>query len=122
MRVLIAEGDVDLGDVWERHLVRHGHQIRRVSSETEAIGMVQSFRPQVIILDFALEGGNALAVSDFTAFRLPEAQVIFVTRDSFFSDGEVFSLVANACVSVSEKVPPGDLLALVDFYGARAGV
>jgi hypothetical protein len=42
--------------------------------------------------------------------------VIFVTDTSFFSDGSIFNLAANACAFIQTNTPPEDIAALVEHY------
>ena len=44
----------------------------------------------IVVLDLILDEGSAFAVADFMNYRQPDAQVIFVTNTSFFSDGSIF--------------------------------
>ena len=71
----------------------------------------------VLILNILLAEGSALAVADYASYRLPEAQIIFVTNTSFFSDGPIFSFAPNACAFVQTATPPEDLAAMVEHYG-----
>ncbi|TDK46872.1 response regulator transcription factor [Antarcticimicrobium luteum] len=118
MRILIVEGDPDLGGLWARHLRRQGGEVRLVRSQSEAILALQSEEFNIIVLDLILEAGSALAVADFASYRSPETRVVFVTDSTFFSDGSIFSHSANACAYVRSNTPPEDLAAIVEHYGA----
>jgi DNA-binding NtrC family response regulator len=120
MNVLIVQSSRDLGELWQRHLVRNGMQVRVAESQESAIRAILSDAPDVIILDLVLKNGSALAVADFANFRCPDARVIFVTNTSFFSDGSIFSHATNACAFVQSSTPPEDLAAMVEHYGLRA--
>ena len=65
----------------------------------------------------ASEDGAEVSVAEIAAFRQPDASVIFVTRDRFFSDGSVFALSSNARAMVSPDTPLDDLAAIVEHYG-----
>ncbi|XDA99166.1 response regulator [Sulfitobacter sp. LCG007] len=117
MKVLIVESSPELGKIWENHLRRRGMEVSRADGQTSAIEHLAGSSPDVIILDLILEDGSALAVADYANYRLPSAQVIFVTNTSFFSDGSIFSLVSNACAFVQSETPPDDLVAMVEHYG-----
>jgi len=119
MRVLIVEGNPDLGWVWRRHLERCGCTVVHVQSQDEAIEVLCGQGTDVIILDLVLEDGSAFAVADFASYRLPDAKVIFVTDTTFFSDGSIFQHIPNACAMMPSKVSPEDLSALVEHYGSQ---
>jgi DNA-binding NtrC family response regulator len=120
MRVLIVESDASLGWLWQRHLERRGLDVTRAASQEEAAAAIAEAGPDVIVLDLVLTEGSALAVADYASYRRPEARVIFVTSASFFSDGSIFELAANACACLPKGTPPDDLASVVEHYGARS--
>ncbi len=114
--VLIVEDEPVLGNAWREHLVASGACVRLVHNQEDAIAAIQAHDPDVIILDLVLQDGSALAVSDFASYRAPKARVIFVTDTSFFSDGSIFNLAANARGFVPSSIRPDDLTAMVEHY------
>ena len=119
MKVLIVESQPDLGQVWKRHMERTGKQIRLARTQQEAACALNCERFDLIILDVVLEDGSAFAVADLASYRQPDIQIIFVTSTSFFSDGSIFSLNANACAFLQSDTPPEDLTAMVEHFGRR---
>ncbi|SNR78869.1 response regulator [Puniceibacterium sediminis] len=119
MTVLIVESSRQLGVLWQRHLERASMRTILVSDAEAATSLIQSEPIDVIILDLVLENGNALTVADFASFRQPECRVIFVTNTTFFSDGSIFQLCANACAFVPSATQPDDLTAIVQHYALR---
>lgn len=117
MRVLIVESNRDLGAIWKRHIERRGVSVTLVSGQVEAVEFLQNNTATVIIMDLVLDQGSAFAVADYAAYRRPESKVIFVTSASFFSDGSIFRHIPNACAFMPSNSEPGDLAAVVDFYG-----
>ncbi|WP_146584934.1 response regulator [Puniceibacterium confluentis] len=120
MTVLIVESSTDLGSVWLRHLQRAGMTAILVTDAESAMSLLQSEPIHVIILDLVLDQGNALTVADFASFRQPDCRVIFVTNTTFFSDGSIFQLCANACAFVPSATRPDDLTAIVQHHAPRA--
>jgi DNA-binding NtrC family response regulator len=116
MNVLIVQNDADLGKIWQRHLQRHGHLAEVVQDQDSAIALLHEAYYAIIILDVVLDAGSAIAVADYASFRHPDARVIFVTNSSFFSDGSIFQLCANACAFVPSATQPEDLTAMVEHY------
>ena len=117
MKALIVQRNEDLGRIWQRHLERLDVAVWRVCTAQDALGYVQSQAFDVIVLDLVLAEGSALAVSDLLRFRQPDANVVFVTDTTFFSDGSIFQHVANARALVKTATPPEDLAAIVHYYG-----
>lgn len=116
MNVLIVQNDAKLGYIWQRHLQRHDHIVDVALDQDSAIDLLQQSCYPIIILDVVLDGGSAIAVADYASFRHPDARVIFVTNTSFFSDGSIFQLCANACAFVPSATQPEDLAAMVEHY------
>ncbi|MFK7879929.1 response regulator [Roseobacter sp.] len=117
MKVLIVESQKDLAILWKRHLARMGMDVTCAAGQAEAIDHLTTHQTDVIIMDLVLGEGSALAVADYASYRLPHAQVIFVTNTSFFSDGSIFRHATNACAFVQSATPPEDLAAMVEHYG-----
>jgi len=117
MKVLIVESLQELGRLWQRHLERQGMTVRLEYGQSGAAAALSAQCFEVIILNLVLTEGSALAVADLASYRHPQTQVIFVTNTSFFSDGSVFALSANARAFVQSDTPPEDLAAMVEHYG-----
>jgi DNA-binding NtrC family response regulator len=119
VNVLIVESHAELGGIWQRHLERHGLRVTRAATQAQAISHLSTHPTDIIILDLVIDEGAALAVSDYANYRQPEAQVIFVTNTTFFSDGSIFAHCANACAFLPSSTPPEDLAAIVEHYGTH---
>lgn len=117
MRALIIQRNKDLGLVWQRHLERLDVEVSCVTTADSALQIVQSQTFDVIVLDLVLAEGSALAIADLVQFRQPDANIVFVTDTTFFSDGSIFQHAANARALVETATPPSDLAAIVHHYG-----
>ena len=116
MNVLIVQTNPALAEMWQRHLQRHGHTADITLDQDSAVDRLADRYYPIIILDVVLDGGSAIAVADYASYRHPNAQVIFVTNTSFFSDGSIFQLCSNACAFVPSATLPEDLAAMVEHY------
>lgn len=117
MRVLIVERNRSLADVWKAHLERQGASVDIAQTQTEAVGVLQGDPVDVLVLNIVLPGESAIAVADYASYRQPDAKIVFITSDGFFSDGSLFNHVPNARAFLQERTPPEDLAAIVDHYG-----
>ncbi len=117
MRALIVQRNADLGLIWQRHLERLDVEVARVQTEHDALQILQTDQFDVIVLDLMLADGNALAIADLVQFRQPDANVVFVTDTTFFSDGSIFNHSTNARALIKTATPPKDLAAIVHHYG-----
>lgn len=118
MRVLIVQSNAHLGKLWQRHLERLEATVTRVQTGAEALRLVEAEPFDVIVLDLVLSEGSALTIADVLQFRQPDANVVFVTDTTFFSDGSIFTHSANARALVETATPPDDLAAIVHHYGS----
>ncbi|MFQ5438844.1 MAG: response regulator [Paracoccaceae bacterium] len=116
MRVLIVESHPERGRIWGRHLERSGFEVEQASTGRSALGAIRHSRPDVIVLNIALRGANALAIADFAACFLPDARIILVTGSSLFTSGSIFSHAVTACAVLSASVRAEDLSAVVEHY------
>lgn len=117
MHVLIVQSNANLGAIWQRHLERLAARVTVVNTGQDALHLIENVFFDVIVLDLVLSEGSALTVSDFAAFRQPEANVVFVTDTTFFSDGSIFQHCANARALIETETPPRDLAEIVHHYG-----
>ncbi len=127
MRILIVQENLALGDVWANHLRRMGAEVELVSAMDEAVSCILKSSFDVIVLDLVLKTGSALSIADVAHLCQPEANLIFVTDTTFFSDGSIFAHVANVRAMLQIATPPEDLAAIVHHYAqdasrARVGV
>lgn len=120
MHVLIVQSQVSLAHLWRKHLERHGHSVDIAYDQDSAIACLTDHAYPIIVLDLVLGDGSAIAVADYASYRLPDARVLFVTNTSFFSDGSIFQLCANACAFVPSATEPDDLAAMIEHYAKRA--
>lgn len=120
MRVLIVQSNKDLGTLWERHLTRLGEDVTLATTGDAAVEQLENQEFDCIVLDLILLEGSALTVADVAYFRQPDANVIFVTDTTFFSDGSIFNHSGNARAMVQKTTPPRDLAAIVQHYATRS--
>lgn len=117
MRALIVQSNCALGEIWRAHLERLGVLVDMAVDGFDAIAQIESTRFDAIVLDLMLEEGNALSVADMASFRQPDANVIFVTNTTFFSDGSIFAHSGNARALIQSGTSPKDLAQIVYHYG-----
>lgn len=120
MDILIVEEDPNLAGLWARHLRRGGAQVCVASDQQEAVARIDGAPLSAMIVDVGLSAGSAMAIADYARFRQPQARVILVTAQRFFSDGSIFDLMPNACAYLSRGTDPEDLAAVVDHHARRA--
>lgn len=117
MHCLIVESSEKLGQLWRRHLERLRIAVIFAKTTEHALNLIQTRSFDVIVLDLVLPDGSALAVADFAQFRQPDANVVFVTDTTFFSDGSIFRHSANARAFIQSTTAPDDLAQIVHHFG-----
>ncbi len=120
MRVLIAEKQAGLADMWQRHLERNGANVCIAQDAERAVRALNHAEVDVLVINLSLDQGVALSIADYAAYRRPDAKVVFVTSKTFFSDGSIFQHCANVAVMLPEDTPPQDLAAVVEHYATIA--
>lgn len=94
--------------------------VRLEHDQQGALEALGETRCDLMVLDLILTRSSAFAIADEAERRFPGVPILFVSKTSFFSDGSVFGLCANARAFVSADTPPDDLTAMVEHY-ARSG-
>ncbi len=120
MIVLIVESEPELGRLWQNHMQRQGMDVSLVTDQQGAVMALKARVFDIIVLDLLISRGSAFAVADLVSSRHPDTRIIFVTNTSFFSDGSIFSLSANACAFLQSDMSPEDLSAVVEHFGKTA--
>ncbi|WP_438955488.1 response regulator [Cognatiyoonia sp.] len=113
VRTLIVHSNRELFRLWQSHLERLGSHVSVSLDGHDAIEMLEVADFDVIVLDLMLSEENALSVADMASFRQPNANVVFVTKASFFSDGTILAHSSNVRAIVESETPPGDLAQIV---------
>lgn len=112
------ESNPALRCLWRRHLERNGVVVEEAGSQQQAADRLHSDSFDAMVLNLVLQEGSAMAVADLANYRQPDCRVIFVTDTSFFSDGTIFNLFANACAFLPSATPPEDIAATAEHYAA----
>ncbi|MCR9150908.1 MAG: response regulator [Rhodobacteraceae bacterium] len=120
MDILIVEEDPNLAGLWARHLRRGGARVCVAADAQAAMARIEGAPLSAMIVDVGLSVGSAMSIADYARFRQPQARVILVTAQRFFSDGSIFELMPNACAYLARGTDPEDLAAVVDHHARRA--
>ena len=116
MNILIVADKPDMSALWANHLCRNGACVRVVATGDEAALRLDRELFDVLLLDTGLTDQNAIDVADYARFRSPDCKVICLTSRTFFSGGDLFDLIPNACAVMPPHSRPEDLAALIDYH------
>lgn len=120
MKVLIAQHNVELGQIWAGFLQREGMDPMLASSQREALRLLRLHNFDALILEMVLPDGGAIAIADFAAYRMPDVPVITVNSSSFFSDGSIFQLLPNVHSIMQAPVEGKDLAAVISHITQKS--
>lgn len=81
MRILVADDEPDLVDIYSRALTENGFEVFLASTGNEAVTKFIESKPEIIILDYRMPRGNGLeAAAEILAMK-PSAKIIMLTAD-----------------------------------------
>ena len=90
-KILIQDPDGDILTVLTYILAEEGYDVYSVRSYSEAVLAVETFNPDVVLLDFAFYGDSCKQACTVIKRRFPKVPVIAVTCNKFlfksYSDG-----------------------------------
>jgi DNA-binding response OmpR family regulator len=116
-RVLVVDDEPTVRDVVARYLEREGYVVREVGDGDEVAAAVESFRPDLVVLDVMLPGRSGLEVLRDLDNRVP---VILLTARTDETD-RVLGLELGADDYVVKPFSPRELVARVRSVLRRSG-
>jgi DNA-binding response OmpR family regulator len=78
-RILVVDDERSYRRYLAQHLAREGHELRSASSSDEAIEIGAEFLPDVLILDWMLDGTCNLEVAEALRAIDPDLRIILIT-------------------------------------------
>ncbi len=106
--ILITDDDIHIGNMLEEILSREGYGIMRAYSGTEALMLLKSRRPDLILLDLMLPGMNGEEVLS----NIKDIPIIVVSAKAGISD-KVNLLLSGAVDYVTKPFDVSELLARI---------
>jgi DNA-binding NtrC family response regulator len=79
LRILLVDDEVAVLRAMDRLFTRRGHEVRNASSAEEAMGMLDTFVPEVVVSDFKMKGMNGGELLRLVAARIPSARRILLS-------------------------------------------
>ncbi len=95
--ILIVDDEVEIRDLLELFLSSQGYRVTTLEGADEALRVVHSDRPDLIISDLQLEESDGLAMIEKLKVTLPDTPVILLTGVLF--DAQVFRETLSKKVS-----------------------
>lgn len=82
VRVLVVDDERDFTDLLAERLRTRGMEIRTAYNGQEALGVAQTFAPEVVVLDITMPGMSGLETMEALRAEKPAPEVILLTADT----------------------------------------
>jgi len=79
MRILLVDDEAAVLRAMDRLFRRRGHQVRTSPSAEDAVALLDSFVPEVVVSDFKMKGMNGVELLRLVAARLPGARRVLLS-------------------------------------------
>ncbi len=121
LRVLVVDDDPAVVDSTATLLKLNGHEVRSANSGASALGLLQEFQPQVILLDIGLPGLDGYGVARQIR-RLPGCAELKLFAMSGYGDEEAVARSRDAGfdMHLTKPADPEQLSALLADIGAQS--
>jgi CheY-like chemotaxis protein/nitrogen-specific signal transduction histidine kinase len=122
LRVLVVDDDPAVVDSTATLLKLDGHQVRSANSGASALGLLQEFQSQVMLLDIGLPGLDGYGVARQIR-RLPGGTELKLIAMSGYGDEEAVARSRDAGfdMHLTKPVDPEQLTALLADINAQSG-
>ncbi len=112
MRILIVEDERTVAEVVGRYLQREGYAVRHVADGAQVMAAVDSFRPDLVVLDVMLPNRDGLEICRELRATRGGVPVIMLTARGEEID-KILGLGLGADDYVTKPFSPGELVARV---------
>lgn len=118
MKILVLEDDPDLRFALTEVLEGGGHSVHVAGNIPQACEILENVAPDMLLLDLMIGPHDTIQVADLAGYRLPEADVIYLTGSNKYPNGELFELSGNASWVLRKPIDFRALIAMVDHVQA----
>ena len=122
LRVLVIEDNTDQADALQGLLAEWGHDIRVDGNGSQALELVKSFQPHVILMDLGLPARHGYLVARDIRGALPDPGplLVAVTGWGHFAD-KAQSSAEGFAHHLVKPIEPAHLKGLLDKHAAGLG-
>ncbi len=121
-KILIVEDDIDLNLAYRIILERESHTIESVYNGNEALERLDSFNPDLILLDLLMPMKNGVEfLEEYNIAEAPNPAkvVVFTNLENSDEINEAFKLGAYKCIVKSWTAPQGLVKVINDTLKSR---
>lgn len=123
-KIFIVEDDQDLNAAYKLILTKEGHEVETAFNGDEALQKVDSFSPQLILLDLLMpvKSGVEFLQEYDVVHKHKDTKVLIFTNLEHASDiHEAFKLGADQCIIKAWTAPQGLVKIVADVLGQSSG-
>ena len=109
-KLLLVDDDDDVRDIVKRVLTELGYVVREAANGEAAVSALAEFRPDLLIVDFAMPGLNGAEVVLAARKKNPGIRILFV---SGFADSDALENAVGSAPLLRKPFRPNELAAAV---------
>ncbi|MEO0861229.1 MAG: response regulator [Pseudomonadota bacterium] len=113
MHILLLEDDPALRFALTEVLEDGKHMVHVAANIAEAAKLIEIERFDLLLLDLMIGDDLSTQIADLAGYRLPQAEIIYLTGSNRFPNGELFELSRNASWVLRKPVDFFELKAMV---------
>ena len=114
MNILVLEDDPDLRFALAEVLEAGGHTVHGAGNIPQACEILENVAPDLLLLDLMIGSVDTIQIADLAGYRVPDADVIYLTGSNKYPNGELFELSQNASWVLRKPIDFTSLMAMVD--------
>ncbi|MCF2870496.1 response regulator [Octadecabacter sp. G9-8] len=113
LKVLVLEDDPALRFALTQVLEDCGHLAYAASDIPAACEILNQVTPDLLLLDLMIGPVDSIQVADLAGYRIPDAEIIYLTGSNKYPNGELFELSKNASWVLRKPIDFNELKAML---------
>lgn len=113
-RILSIEDDGEMSMLVEMILTRSGHEVARAGNGLQGMQLIESFQPDLILLDLMMPDVDGWDVYRFVKDQVPHIPVIIVTARAQTAEKQVALNISQVDDYITKPFTPQQLIESVE--------
>jgi len=116
LKVLILEDDPALRFALIEVFEECGHLVYAAGDIPSACEILNQVTPNLLLLDLMIGPVDTIQVADLAGYRIPDAEIIYLTGSNKYPSGELFELSRNVSWVLRKPVDFSELKAMLTHF------
>ena len=116
MKVLVLEDDPALLFALTLVLEECGHSAFAAGDIPAACDILNQATPDLLILDLMIGAVDSIPVADLAGYRVPNAEIIYLTGSGKYANGELFELSRNTSWVLRKPIDFNELKVMLAYF------